>query len=61
ESGGSTLRDYVNAEGVNGNYQNQAWVYGREDEPCLKCGREIVRVKVAGRSSHFCPGCQKRR
>lgn len=60
-SGGSTLRDYVNSEGVNGNYQNQAWVYGREDEPCRNCGREIVRIKVNGRSSHFCPGCQKKR
>lgn len=60
DSGGSTLRDYVSAEGVNGNYQNEAWVYGREDEPCRKCGREILRIKIGGRSSHFCAGCQKK-
>jgi formamidopyrimidine-DNA glycosylase len=60
ENGGSTLRDYVNADGVNGNYQNEAWVYGREDEPCRRCGNEIVRIKLGGRSAHFCPRCQKK-
>lgn len=61
ESGGSTLRDYVSSEGVNGNYQNQAWVYGRFKEPCRRCGHAIERVKLAGRSSHFCPRCQPRK
>ena len=61
ESGGSTLRDYVNAEGVNGNYQNQAYVYGRTGAPCLHCQSAIAKVKIAGRSSHFCPRCQKAR
>lgn len=61
ESGGSTLRDYVSAEGVNGNYQNEAWVYGRFKEPCRRCGHAIERVKLAGRSSHFCPKCQPRK
>lgn len=58
--GGTTLRDYANSEGVNGNYQNESWVYGREDEPCRVCGTEIERVKLAGRSAHFCGQCQKK-
>ncbi len=57
--GGSTLRDYTNSEGVNGNYQHQAWVYGRTGEACRECGRSIERMKIGGRSSHFCPTCQK--
>jgi formamidopyrimidine-DNA glycosylase len=58
--GGTTLRDYANSEGVNGNYQHQSWVYGREDEPCRVCGTEIERMKLAGRSAHFCGQCQKK-
>jgi formamidopyrimidine-DNA glycosylase len=55
---GSTLRNYTDSEGVNGNYQNRSWVYGREGEPCRTCGEAIKRIKLAGRSSHFCPQCQ---
>ncbi|MBP9093283.1 bifunctional DNA-formamidopyrimidine glycosylase/DNA-(apurinic or apyrimidinic site) lyase [bacterium] len=58
ESGGSTLRDYTDSRGVNGNYQNLAWVYGREGEPCRHCSRAIERIKLNGRSSHFCRQCQ---
>lgn len=58
--GGTTLRDYANSEGVNGNYQNESWVYGREDEPCRVCGTEIERIKLAGRSAHFCGQCQRK-
>jgi formamidopyrimidine-DNA glycosylase len=58
--GGTTLRDYANSEGVNGNYQHQSWVYGREDEPCRVCGTEIERIKLAGRSAHYCGNCQKK-
>lgn len=58
ELGGSTLRNYTNSDGVNGNYQQEAWVYGRYGKPCHKCGRSIDRVVIAGRSSHFCPSCQ---
>ena len=57
--GGSTLRDYTSSEGVNGNYQQQSWVYGRTGEQCRTCGKKIERMKIAGRSSHFCPTCQK--
>lgn len=58
ESGGSTLRDYTDSSGVNGNYQNLAWVYGREGQPCRQCASPIERIKLNGRSSHFCSQCQ---
>lgn len=58
ELGGSTLRDYTDSSGVNGNYQHGAWVYGRTGKPCRVCKEPIARVKLAGRSSHFCPLCQ---
>jgi formamidopyrimidine-DNA glycosylase len=57
--GGSSIRNYVDAEGVNGNYQHIAFVYGREGEPCLTCKTKITRIKLAGRSAHFCPRCQR--
>jgi len=59
-SGGTTFSSFVNLEGVNGNYMGVAWVYGRTGEPCRVCGTAIERLKIAGRSSHFCPGCQRR-
>ncbi|MFQ3584017.1 MAG: DNA-formamidopyrimidine glycosylase [Cyanobacteriota bacterium] len=55
---GTTLRDYRDLNGLNGNYQGQAWVYGREGDPCRVCGTPIQRLKLAGRSAHFCPQCQ---
>ncbi|MDW7761510.1 MAG: bifunctional DNA-formamidopyrimidine glycosylase/DNA-(apurinic or apyrimidinic site) lyase [Acidobacteriota bacterium] len=57
---GSTLRDYRDAGGCPGGFQSQHKVYGREGEPCAVCGRPIRRIRVAGRSTHFCPLCQKR-
>jgi len=58
KSGGSTLRDYVDSDGVNGNYQDRAMVYGRKGEPCRVCGSEIEVTKIGGRSSHYCSQCQ---
>lgn len=58
ELGGTTFSDYQNLSGVNGDYQNAAQVYGREAEDCHQCGSSIERLKLAGRSSHFCPKCQ---
>jgi formamidopyrimidine-DNA glycosylase len=58
EAGGSTVRDYTNSEGVNGNYQQRAYVYGRAGQLCRVCSMAIERIKIGGRSSHFCPGCQ---
>ncbi|MBZ5662964.1 MAG: bifunctional DNA-formamidopyrimidine glycosylase/DNA-(apurinic or apyrimidinic site) lyase [Acidobacteriia bacterium] len=57
--GGSSISDYVDADGEEGFFQLQHRVYAREGEPCLVCGSAIRRVVLAGRSSHFCAKCQK--
>ncbi len=57
--GGSSISDYVDADGEEGFFQLQHRVYGREGEPCLVCKTPIKRVVLAGRSSHYCPRCQK--
>jgi len=57
--GGSTVSDYVDADGEAGFFQLEHRVYGREGEPCLVCQTPIKRVVLAGRSSHYCPNCQK--
>jgi formamidopyrimidine-DNA glycosylase len=56
--GGSSVSDYVDADGEEGFFQLQHRVYGREGEPCLVCKTAIKRVVIAGRSSHYCPTCQ---
>ena len=58
DCGGTTFDSFRNLHGVNGNYFGQAWTYGRTGEPCRECGATIARVKIAGRSSHYCPQCQ---
>jgi formamidopyrimidine-DNA glycosylase len=60
ELGGSTLRDFKNAHGVNGNFQLQAFVYDREGLPCLVCSTPIRRIVQGQRSTYFCPRCQRR-
>ena len=57
--GGSSVSDYVDAEGREGFFQLQHRVYGREGEPCRVCATPIKRVIIAGRSSHYCAKCQK--
>ena len=57
--GGSSLRDYVDANGSSGRYQDRHAVYAREKKPCRKCRTPIERVVLGGRSTHFCPKCQK--
>jgi formamidopyrimidine-DNA glycosylase len=57
--GGSSVSNYVDADGEEGFFQLQHRVYGREGEPCLVCKAPIKRVVIAGRSSHYCPRCQK--
>ena len=59
-AGGSSISDYVDAQGRRGFFQVQHRVYQRTDEPCVKCGTPIRRILVTQRSSHFCPNCQKR-
>ncbi len=58
-AGGSSVSDYVGADGEEGFFQLQHRVYGREGEPCLVCKTPIKRIVIAGRSSHYCPKCQK--
>jgi formamidopyrimidine-DNA glycosylase len=56
---GTTLSDYVDSEGRAGHFQNLLMVYGRAGEPCHRDGRRIRRIVQAGRSSFYCPGCQR--
>ena len=58
EKGGSTNRNYVNAEGKKGSYMDFARVFRREGLECPRCGTEIVKMRVAGRGTHVCPTCQ---
>ena len=57
--GGTTFSDFRDLEGVNGNYGGEAWVYRRTGKSCRKCGEKILRDKICGRSTHWCPNCQK--
>jgi formamidopyrimidine-DNA glycosylase len=59
QAGGSSVSDYVDADGVAGFFQLQHHVYMRTGEPCLVCGTPIRRIVVAGRGTHFCPHCQR--
>lgn len=59
ELGGSTDRNYVDAEGKKGSYLKFALVFRRDGQPCVKCGTIIQKLKVAGRGTHVCPSCQK--
>ena len=59
ERGGSSIRDYVGGAGQKGAMQTEFRVYGRTGEPCRRCGGPIERIRLAGRSTHFCPVCQK--
>lgn len=60
ERGGSTDRNYVNAEGKKGSYLSFARVFRREGQPCYRCGENIEKIRVAGRGTHICPRCQKK-
>lgn len=60
EKGGSTDKNYVNAEGKRGSYMDFARVFRREGLPCPRCGTTIEKIKWAGRGTHFCPVCQAR-
>ena len=59
-AGGSTLRDHAQATGDPGNFQHHFLVYGREGKPCkLGCKDKVKRLVQAGRSTFYCPRCQK--
>jgi len=57
--GGSSVSDYVDADGEEGFFQLKHKVYGREGKPCVVCKTPIKRIVIAGRSSHYCPQCQE--
>jgi formamidopyrimidine-DNA glycosylase len=56
---GSTIRDYVGGSGLMGGFQEEFCVYGRTGLPCVRCGKVIRHMRLAGRSTHFCPRCQR--
>jgi formamidopyrimidine-DNA glycosylase len=60
EHRGSSISDYVDAQGQRGEFQILHRAYGREGEPCLKCGAAIVKIVVGQRGTHYCPKCQRR-
>jgi len=59
EKGGSTDKNYVDAEGKRGSYLSFARVFRREGQACPRCGTTIIKTRVAGRGTHLCPKCQK--
>ncbi len=58
--GGSTLRDFKDAHGMSGAFQNAAQVYGREGQACARCGGTVRRIVQGQRATYFCAGCQRR-
>jgi formamidopyrimidine-DNA glycosylase len=60
ERQGATLRDYRTPDGASGAMQHEFKVYGREGEPCDRCGTPIEKIRAAGRGTWYCPGCQRR-
>lgn len=56
---GTSVSDYVRTDGARGNFQKLLKVYGKEGEPCPSCGTPIKITKIAGRSSRYCPHCQR--
>lgn len=60
DKGGSSDKNYVNAEGKKGSYLSFAKVFRLEGQPCPRCGRVIEKTRVAGRGTHVCLGCQKK-
>lgn len=58
DQGGTTLRDFVNAQGKPGYFQQSLHVYGRANQPCLQCSSPIKQIKIAQRASYFCSHCQ---
>ena len=57
--GGSTDRNYVDAEGKKGSYLKYAKVFRLNGTPCQRCGTAIIKIRVAGRGTHICPSCQR--
>ena len=58
-NGGTTIRSYESSEGVHGNFQQSLLVHNRENENCPNCKNKIIKIKVGGRGTYYCPNCQK--
>ena len=58
-AGGSSIRDYVHSDGSSGWFQILAAVYGRDGQPCRRCAGRVRQIRQAGRSTYYCPGCQR--
>lgn len=59
--GGTTIRSYTSSLGVTGRFQLEIQVHSRENEPCIRCGTPIKKIRHATRGTYFCPCCQKRK
>jgi len=59
ERGGTTLRDFLDPDGAPGYFEQELVVYGREGQPCPRCGTRIRALRLGGRSSCYCPRCQR--
>lgn len=56
--GGTTFQHFVDTGGDNGNYTDYLQVFGKQGTPCSHCGTTIIKIRCAGRGTHYCPGCQ---
>ena len=59
KQGGSTIRSYTSVDGVHGLFQQKLNVHTKEKEPCPVCKTTIIKIKVGGRGTYYCPTCQK--
>ena len=57
--GGTTIRSYTSVDGVHGLFQQELYVHNQENHPCKKCNTPILKIKVGGRGTYYCPNCQK--
>ena len=59
KKGGTTIRSYTSVDGVHGLFQQELYVHGKKDEKCKLCQTNIIKIKVGGRGTYYCPKCQK--
>ena len=59
KKGGTTIRSYTSVDGVHGLFQQELYVHGKENKLCPSCKSKIVKIKVGGRGTYYCPKCQK--
>ena len=61
EQRGSSIKDYIGGSGLKGQFQDEFHAYGRTGKPCVTCKTPIEKITLGGRSTHFCPRCQRKR